>query len=257
MISIRGLDKSYATKTGPFQALRGVDLDIRPGEFVSLVGPSGCGKSTLLHTVAGLTGFDAGEVTVAGSAARAGRPDTGIMLQKPVLLPWRTVLDNVMLPVEVLRLDRAAARERARGLLQTVALGGFESKYPWELSGGMQQRASLVQALVADPPILLMDEPFSAVDEFTRERLHGELVHLHESLGRTTLYVTHNMHEAVFLSDRVVAMKSHPGEIVDVVDIDLPRPRELSLQDHPRTAELVAGVRAVLSRDRASKAGTA
>jgi NitT/TauT family transport system ATP-binding protein len=247
MIRVAGLDKTYETADGPLEALRAIDVDVRPGEFVSLVGPSGCGKSTLLHCIAGLVEFENGGVSVAGSPAKAGRSDIGIMLQSPVLFPWRTVINNVLLPAEVLKLDRAQARVRAGELLKTVGLGGFENKHTWELSGGMRQRASLVQALVADPPVLLMDEPFSAVDEFTRERLNGELVALHETLDRTTVYVTHNMHEAVFLSDRVVAMKAHPGEVIDVIDVDLPRPRKLSMQDSPRTAELVRHVRSVLS----------
>ena len=249
IIRISGLHKTYETNDGPLEALRAIDLDVRAGEFVSLVGPSGCGKSTLLHCIAGLIDFQQGEVTVAGTPARAGRVDIGIMLQSPVLFPWRTVINNVLLPAEVLKLDRAAARVRAGELLETVGLGGFEQKHTWELSGGMRQRASLVQALVADPPVLLMDEPFSAVDEFTRERLNGELATLHETLERTTVYVTHNMHEAVFLSDRIVAMKAQPGEVAEVIDVDLPRPRRLSMQDTPRTAELVSHVRSVLAPD--------
>jgi NitT/TauT family transport system ATP-binding protein len=246
-ITIAGLSKTYETKDGPVHAVRDVDLHVRKGEFVALVGPSGCGKSTILHIVAGLVPYETGEVRIAGSPASAGRSDTGIMLQKPVLFPWRTVMANVLLPVEILGLDRGQARSRARSLLATVGLGGFEDKYPWELSGGMRQRASLVQALVSDPEILFMDEPFSAVDEFTRERLNGEVASLHESLGRTTLYVTHNIHEAVFLSDRVVAMKPRPGEVLDVMDIDLPRPRRLEQLNDDHTAHLVARVRATLA----------
>lgn len=246
-IRIAGLSKTYETKDGPVEAVRDFNLDVRKGEFVALVGPSGCGKSTVLHIVAGLIPFDSGEVRIGGSPASAGRSDTGIMLQKPVLLPWRTVMSNVQLPVEILGLDREQARERARSLLETVGLRDFEDKYPWELSGGMRQRASLVQALVGDPQILFMDEPFSAVDEFTRERLNREVANLHESLGRTSLYVTHNIHEAVFLSDRVVAMKPRPGEILDVIDVDLPRPRRLEQLNDDHTAHLVARVRATLA----------
>jgi NitT/TauT family transport system ATP-binding protein len=246
VIEIGGLSKTYRTKAGPVEALRAVDLQVRECEFVALVGPSGCGKSTLLHIVAGLVEHEVGTVDVAGTPAKAGRKDTGIMLQKPVLFPWRTVLDNVLLPVEILKLDRDKAKVRARELLETVGLGGFEDKYPWELSGGMRQRASLVQALVSDPKLLLMDEPFSAVDEFTRERLNCEVANLHETLGRTTLYVTHNILEAVFLADRVVAMKPRPGEVVEVIDIDLPRPRTLDLLDDERTQAYVAQVRRAL-----------
>jgi NitT/TauT family transport system ATP-binding protein len=248
MISLSGVSKVFKTKEGPFQALQDIDLEIHRGEFIALVGPSGCGKSTLLHTVAGLIEPSEGTAEVAGAPPAAGRSDIGIMLQKPVLLPWRDVLRNVLLPVEVLKLDRKEATERARSLLHAVGLDGFENKHVWELSGGMQQRVSLVQSLVADPPILLMDEPFSAVDEFTREKLYQDLMTLHETLGRTTLYVTHNMFEAVLLSDRVVAMKARPGEIVEVIDIDLPRPRHMSIQDDPHSAELVTKVRAALNR---------
>jgi len=247
MIRVRGVHKVYQTNDGPLEALRGIDFDVAPNEFVSLVGPSGCGKSTLLHCIAGLVPFEVGEVTVAGAPAKAGRTDTGIMLQTPVLFPWRTVMKNVLLPTEVLKLDSKRARVRASELLETVGLAGFEEKHTWELSGGMRQRASLVQALVSDPQVLLMDEPFSAVDEFTRERLNQELARLHETLGRTTVYVTHNMHEAVFLSDRIVAMSAHPGQVVEIIDVDLPRPRRLSMQDAPRMGELVSYVRSILA----------
>ena len=246
-IEIRGLHKSYETQGGPVHALRDVDLEVRKGEFVALVGPSGCGKSTMLHIAAGLIPFDRGTVQVAGAPASAGRSDTGIMLQKAVLFPWRTVMSNVLLPVEILGVENEQARQRATELLETVGLGEFGDKYPWELSGGMRQRASLVQALVSDPEILFMDEPFSAVDEFTRERLNCEVASLHESLGRTTLYVTHNIHEAVFLSDRVVAMKPRPGEVLDIIDIDLPRPRRIEQLNDAHTAHLVARVRETLA----------
>ncbi len=225
-ISIRGLSKAYDTADGgQVQALRNVELDIAPGEFVSFLGPSGCGTSTLLHLVAGLLEPSTGTVQVFGKPAAAGRKDSAIMLQTPVLFPWRTVLENIMLPVEVLKLDRDAARERALELLELTGLSDFKDTNVWELSGGMRQRVSLARALVTDPPLLMMDEPFSALDEFTRERLNIELARLHEELGRTSVYVTHNISEAVYLSDRVVCMRPRPGEIVDIVDIVLPRPR--------------------------------
>ena len=168
------------------------------------------------------------------------------MFQAPVLLPWRTVSDNILLPTEIFGIDHKQAVERARELVELVGLQGFEDKYPWELSGGMQQRAALARLLVPEPEILLMDEPFAALDEFTRERLNVELTSLHESLDRSVLYVTHNIQEAVFLSDRVVVMRSHPGEIIDVVDVDLPRPRRLDLLTDDRTAELVRHIRGLL-----------
>jgi NitT/TauT family transport system ATP-binding protein len=230
------------------EALRGVELDVAQGKFVALVGPSGCGKSTLLHIAAGLVEPDQGTVTVAGTPARAGRPDTAIMLQRPVMLPWRTIIANILLPIEIYGLDRREAMQRAAGLLHVVGLDGCEDKYPWELSGGMSQRASLVQSLVSNPAILLMDEPFSAVDEFTRERLNGELAKLHDELGRTTVFVTHNIFEAVFLADVVVAMRSRPGSIIDLVPIELPRPRTLELlKDNRELSDYAAHIRQILS----------
>lgn len=225
-IRVEGLDKVYATKDGgEVVALRNIDLQVQPGEFVSFLGPSGCGKSTLLHLIAGLHEPSAGSVDVLGTPAAAGRKDMSIMLQTPVLFPWRTVLENVLLPVEILGLDPDHGRRRADELLELAHLTEFADKNVWELSGGMRQRVSLARALVADPPLLLMDEPFSALDEFTRERLNVELARLHEELGRTTLYVTHNIAEAVFLSDRIVCMRPRPGEVIDIVEVTLPRPR--------------------------------
>jgi NitT/TauT family transport system ATP-binding protein len=249
VIEIRGLGKTYSTRRGPVEAVREASFDVRDGEFVALVGPSGCGKSTILKIVAGLVPFERGSVEVSGSPARAGRSDVGIMLQSPVLLPWRTVLKNMLLPIEIFKGDKDAARTRAKELISTVGLEGFEDKYPWELSGGMQQRASLARLLVFEPDTLLLDEPFSALDEFTREKLTLELARLHTSLQRTVLYVTHNISEAVFLSDRVVVMKSHPGEIVDIVEVDLPHPRSLEALEDPRTTALVARIRRLFQQE--------
>jgi NitT/TauT family transport system ATP-binding protein len=246
-IQVEGLHKTYSTRRGAVEAVRDVSFDARPGEFVSLVGPSGCGKSTIMHIVAGLVPFEAGRVLTGGRPPEAGSRSVGIMLQRPVLLPWRTVLDNVLLPADLYHLERRQARERAGELLQLVGLGGFEGNRPWELSGGMQQRASLARTLLPDPAIMLMDEPFAALDEFTRERLNGEFAKLHETFGRTVLYVTHNIPEAVFLSDRIVVLKSRPGEVVEIVDVDLPRPRSLELINEPRTAELAARIRRALA----------
>lgn len=245
-IEVSALGKVYATRGDSVEAVRNANFSVENGEFVSLVGPSGCGKSTILHIVAGLLEASGGTVVVSGSPAKAGRRDVGIMLQRAVLQPWRTVLDNIMLPVEVFKLDRKAGKARAQELIDLVGLEGFEDKYPWELSGGMQQRASLARLLVFEPEILLMDEPFAALDEFTRERLNSELASLHETLGRTVLYVTHNIQEAVFLSDRVVVMKPRPGEILDIVDIPLPRPRRIEMIAEPETAELVSSIRVML-----------
>jgi NitT/TauT family transport system ATP-binding protein len=245
-VSVTDLDKTYDTRDGTVDAVRGATFDVKEGEFVSLVGPSGCGKSTILQICAGLVPPTRGRVEVGGLPARPGRREVGIMFQAPVLLPWRSVCDNVLLPTEIFRIGKVPARERALELLDLVGLKGFEDKHPWELSGGMQQRASLARVLVSDPNILLMDEPFSALDEFTRERLNLELARIHESLGRTVLYVTHNIEEAVFLSDRVVVMKPHPGEILQIVQTGLPRPRKLEVLQEPRTIELVIEIRRML-----------
>jgi NitT/TauT family transport system ATP-binding protein len=245
-ISVVDCDKTYDTRDGKVDAVRKATFDVKGGEFVSLVGPSGCGKSTLLQICAGLVQPTRGKVEVGGVKARPGRREVGIMFQAPVLLPWRTVCDNVLLPTEIFKMEKGPAKERALELLDLVGLAGFEDKHPWERSGGMQQRASLARVLVADPDILLMDEPFSALDEFTRERLNLELARIHESVGRTILYVTHNIEEAVFLSDRVVVMKPHPGEILEIVETGLPRPRKLEVLQEPRTIELVIKIRQML-----------
>jgi NitT/TauT family transport system ATP-binding protein len=248
-ISVKDLSKTYTTRRGPVEAVRRSSFEVRRGEFVALVGPSGCGKSTILKIAAGLIPYNEGTVTVAGEEAKAGRRDVGIMFQSPVLLPWRTVLDNVLLPMEVFGLKGNAAKEQAHSLLQTVGLGGFDDKYPWELSGGMQQRASLARVLVYEPDILLMDEPFSALDEFTREHLNVELAKIHETYERSVLYVTHNIQEAVFLADRVVVMKPHPGEVLDVVETKLPRPRSLDVLLEEKTTKLVTEIRRMLYTD--------
>jgi NitT/TauT family transport system ATP-binding protein len=247
-IDVSDLGKIYQTRNGPVEAVRRANFSVDRGEFVSLVGPSGCGKSTILHIVAGLLECESGTVKVGGSPAQAGRRDVGIMLQRPVLFPWRTVTQNVLLPTQVFKIDRRgeqreALRKRAAELIKLVGLEGFEEKYPWELSGGMQQRASLARLLVFEPEILLMDEPFAALDEFTRERLNSELARLHETLGRTVLYVTHNIQEAVFLSDRVVVMKPRPGEVLEIVDIPLERPRRIEMVAEAETAALVGRIR--------------
>ena len=248
-ISVKDCRKVYETKGGTVEAVRTASFEVKNGEFVSLVGPSGCGKSTLLQIVAGLMPWNAGTVEVAGRKASSGRQDVGIMFQSSVLLPWRSVVENVMLPTEIFRLDGDESKQKAYELLDLVGLKGFEEKHPWELSGGMQQRASLARALVFDPDIMLMDEPFAALDEFTRERLNIELARLHESLGRTILYVTHNIQEAVFLSDKVVVMKPHPGEVLDIIDVNLPRPRLTQVLDEAGTVELVIRIRRMLYVD--------
>jgi len=248
-IVVENVSKTYETRGGSVEAVRESSFDVKDGEFVALVGPSGCGKSTILQICAGLIPSDGGSVVVGGVEAQPGRREVGIMFQAPVLLPWRTVTENVLLPTEVFGIGKKEALKRARELLELVGLQGFEDKYPWELSGGMQQRASLARVLVYDPDILLMDEPFAALDEFTRERLNLELARIHESLGRTVLYVTHNIQEAVFLSDRVVVMKPHPGEVLDIIPTGLPRPRQFEVLEEQRTVDLVIKIRRMLFAD--------
>ena len=222
-IRIRNLSKSF----GDVVALRGIDCTIEKGSFVSIVGPSGCGKSTLLRIVAGLLGYSQGQVLLDGQPIQGTRRDIGVVFQSSILLPWRTILENVMLPAEVLGIDRKQARERAMRLLQMVRLEGFEDKLPRQLSGGMQQRASIARALLHDPKILLMDEPFGALDAMTRERMNIELQRIWAESGKTVILITHSIPEAIFLGDTVFVMTPRPGSIERVIRVDLPRPRTM------------------------------
>src|SRR5579885_502974 len=224
LIHIRELSKVYATRSGePVAALAGVNLTVNAGEFVSIVGPSGCGKTTLLKILAGLLPASGGSATLGGTPITGPRRDIGVVFQTPVLLPWRTVLENTLLPVQVQGLDKSTFSQRARELIHLVGLQGFENKYPSELSGGMQQRNAITRALVYDPSVLLMDEPFGALDALTREQMNEELLRIWQASGKTVVFITHSIPEAVFLSDRVVVMASG-GRIVETVDVDLPRP---------------------------------
>ena len=245
-VTVSGIFKTYETRDRPVEAVRDVSFEVPDGSVVSMVGPSGCGKSTVLKMIAGLESYDRGTITVRGTDPAPGRQDCGIMLQSAVLLPWRTVRDNVMLPVEILGIDKKEAAQRAQDLLELVGLDGFEKKFPWELSGGMQQRVSLARLLVFEPKLLLMDEPFAALDEMTRERLDLELVQLHERIHRTLIYVTHNIAEAVLISDTVIVMTPRPGEIVDIVPIDLPRPRTIESTTTPEGVALIQRIRRAL-----------
>jgi NitT/TauT family transport system ATP-binding protein len=248
VVSLHGVSKEFGR--GQVQALTGIDLDIRPGEFVSLIGPSGCGKSTLLRIVGDLIQPTGGEVVVNGKSAHQARVDRdyGIVFQDAVLFDWRTVEKNIGLPLEIMRWDRRRRSERIRELVELVELKGFEGHHPWQLSGGMQQRVSIARALAFDPPLLLMDEPFGALDEMTRERLNLELLRIWEQSGSTVVFVTHSIAEAVFLSTRVVVMSARPGRIVGVVDVDLAQPRGVETREEPRFAELVRDVRRLLRR---------
>lgn len=243
MISIENFSQTFHTKTGPVHALQDIDLEVATNEFVTLVGRSGCGKSTLLRAISGLVQPTSGTVQVAGEPVTRPRRDVSFMFQRPALLPWRTVVDNVMLPVEILKLDRQTYRERAHGLLELAGLGGFEKKLPHELSGGMQQRVSLCRSLIQRPKVLLMDEPFSALDALTREELSVELQRVVAEESTTIVFVTHSIDEAVLLADRVVVLSPHPGRLRQIVDVAIPRPRTLGQNSH---AEDVGRVSAVL-----------
>ena len=231
MIVLDHVGKTFVTRGGEeVVAMSDVSLDVRQNEFVCLVGPSGCGKSTLLRLVAGLVAPTGGTVSIAGTRVTEPREDTGIVFQAPTLLPWASVLDNVLFPLDMMRRLDSAGRARARDLLALVGLAGFESKYPRELSGGMQQRAGICRALVHDPDILLMDEPFGALDALTREELTIELMRIWQERPKTILFVTHSIPEAVLLADRVVVMSARPGRVAEIIDIALPRPRGFDME---------------------------
>jgi NitT/TauT family transport system ATP-binding protein len=246
VVSLRGLSKVFPR--GRVTALQGIDLDVERGEFVSLIGPSGCGKSTLLRIVGDIVEPSAGEANVNGKSPRRARLDRdyGIVFQSPVLYDWRTVAKNIALPLEMLGWSRARRAERVREMLDLVELTGFEGHHPWQLSGGMQQRVSIARALSFSPALLLMDEPFGALDEMTRERLNMELLRIWAETGSTVVFVTHSISEAVFLSTRVVVMSARPGRITSVVPIDLAQPRTFETREEPRFFELVTQVRELL-----------
>jgi NitT/TauT family transport system ATP-binding protein len=230
LIVVSSLEKTYATRgRAQVQALAGISLEIGAGEFITIVGQSGCGKTTLLKILAGLLQRSAGSVTLRGQPVDEPSRDIGIVFQDPVLLPWRTVFDNVMLPVVVLGLDRKTSADRAMELLGLVGLQGFEDKYPHELSGGMRQRVAIARALVHDPSLLLMDEPFGALDAMTREFMNLELLRIWKQSGKTIVFITHSIPEAAFLADRVVVMSARPGRIKEIVEVGLPRPRDLDM----------------------------
>ena len=247
IVSIHNVSKRFGATgaNGQTHALSQVSLDIAPGEFISLLGPSGCGKSTLLRLVADLIEPSDGQITVKGKTPRQARLDReyGIVFQSPVLYEWRNVLRNVELPLEVMRFPAAERDRRAREMLALVGLKDFEKHYPWQLSGGMQQRVSIARALSFKPAILLMDEPFGALDEMTRERMNTELLNIWSQTDTTVIFVTHSIAEAVFLSSRVVVMTPRPGRIEKVVTIDLPRPRNFETREQPHFFELVTAVR--------------
>ena len=238
-IDAHNLSKVYTSQDGPTRALSDVSFTIADAEFVTIVGHSGCGKSTLLRIVAGLLTPSSGSVTVRGRNVTAPLSDVGMVFQRPVLLKWRTILDNVMLPIEMLHLPRAEGGERALDLLKLAGLIDFRHHYPAQLSGGMQQRAAICRALIHDPSLLLMDEPFGALDLMTREEMNFELLRIWGERRKTTLLVTHSISEAVFLADRVIVMTPRPGMVADIIDVKLPRPRIPETKLDPRFIESV------------------
>ncbi len=248
-IGLRGLAVTYATSRGPLPALGPIDLDIAPGEFVALVGPSGCGKTTLLKVLAGLFEPTAGTVTTS-NGVRLGRGDTGIVFQQPTLLPWRTVLDNVTTPARILGRDPAESGRRALGLLELVGLQAFANHFPHELSGGMQQRVGIARGLMSNPELLLMDEPFSALDALTREQMMVEMQGLWDeaggSGGKSVLMVTHSIPEAAFMADRIVVFSERPARIIHIEEVRLPRPRGIETMADPALVAICDRLRRLL-----------
>jgi NitT/TauT family transport system ATP-binding protein len=256
VVRLDGVDKVFYVGDQPVTtALQGIDLAIAQGEFVSLIGPSGCGKSTLLRLIGDLVKPTSGEITVNNKPADRARRDRdyGMVFQAPVLFEWRTVADNVGLPLEIMGFHPARRATRTRQMLDLVELSEFGQHHPWQLSGGMQQRVAIARALAFEPAILLMDEPFGALDEMTRERMNQEVQRIWHQTGITVVFVTHSIPEAVFLSSRVVVMSARPGRITRVIDIDLPRPRAEETRETDRYFELVTAVREALRGSRATE----
>jgi NitT/TauT family transport system ATP-binding protein len=233
-IDVQHLGKTYRTReNSTVEALDDVCLSVEKGEFLCVVGPSGCGKTTLLKILAGLLDATSGEIRLDGQPLDRARQTVGIVFQNPVLLPWLTILENVLVPARVLKLDLSPARSRAHELLDLVGLRGFAGKYPRELSTGMQQRAAIARALVHEPPLLLMDEPFAALDAMTREQMNLELLRIWEAERKTIFFITHSIPEAIFLGDHTVVMSPRPGRIVEILEPPLPRPRTLDVMGDP------------------------
>jgi NitT/TauT family transport system ATP-binding protein len=242
-IHMSGVSKTYRSRDGDVPSLRPLDFHINDGEFFVVVGPSGCGKSTLLKMISGLLAPSSGEIFVDGKKVTEPHGDVGIVFQNALLLPWRNILGNVMLPIDMKKLPREKFLTRAKSLLKMVGLEGFERKLPWQLSGGMQQRASICRALVHDPKIMLMDEPFGALDAMTREKMNVELSRIQRDTGKTVLLITHSIPEAVFLADRVLVMTERPGSIAAIYDVPLGRERNLDAMANPVFTELVSRIR--------------
>ena len=247
-VAVRNVSKHFESKRGNVHAVEDVSLTIGMGEFVSILGPSGCGKSTMLNMIAGLTAPTQGTIEVLGKPVTGPVHELGIVFQQHLLLPWRTILHNVLLQIEVRRLNWARYKERAEKLLERVGLGGFFDRFPDELSGGMNQRAAIVRALIHDPDLLLMDEPFGALDAMTRDQMALDFHHLSRQEGKTVLFVTHSISEAVFLSNRVVVMSTRPGRVEEIISIELPRERHFEIREEPQFARYMRHVRRLFER---------
>jgi NitT/TauT family transport system ATP-binding protein len=245
VIDIAGLSLTFETSDGPVQALSEIDLAIERGEFVSLIGPSGCGKTTLLRVIADLETATRGMINVNGLTPREARLERayGYVFQAPALYPWRTIAKNIALPLEIMGFSKEERNKRISRNVELVNLTGFEKRFPWQLSGGMQQRASIARALAFDPDLLLMDEPFGALDEIVRDKLNEQLLRLWNKTRKTVVFVTHSIPEAVFLSTRVVVMSPRPGRIYDVIDCGFPRDRTLEIRETPQFLEIANRVR--------------
>jgi NitT/TauT family transport system ATP-binding protein len=256
IVSLKNVNKTFGS-SGKLEtvALKDINLDIQPREFISLIGPSGCGKSTLLRAIGDLIPVSNGAVQVKGKTAQQARlaHDYGMCFQAPVLFEWRSVLNNIELPLEIMRVPKSERATKAREMLNLVELGKFEKHYPWQLSGGMQQRVAIARALALRPELLLMDEPFGALDEITRERMNDELLRIWRDTGTSIVFVTHSIPEAVFLSTRVVIMSARPGRITRIIDVDLPQPRTEDTRELPRYYALLTEVREALRASEAQR----
>ncbi|WP_439572092.1 ABC transporter ATP-binding protein [Phreatobacter sp.] len=243
-LTVENVGLVYETSRGPLTALEGLDFRVGDGEFVSVLGPSGCGKSTLLKLASGLILPTAGSLTLDGERITGPRPDAGIVFQQPTLLPWRRVIDNVLVPIRAMGRNVRDYRDKAQALIELVGLAGFENHYPHELSGGMQQRVGIARGLVHDPAMLLMDEPFAALDAMTRETMMDEIQRIWARTRKSVLFITHSIPEAVYLSDRVLVMSPRPGRVIEEVAVDLPRPRTMATLDDRRFVALASHLRA-------------
>jgi NitT/TauT family transport system ATP-binding protein len=247
-ISAVHVGKTYTTRTGPVHAVQGASFSAKEGQFISLLGPSGCGKSTLLMMLAGLESASSGRLVLAGEPVLGPRRDTGVIFQDATLLPWKSVLDNVLFPIEILKLERSDYMDRGKELLERVGLGGFEEKRPHELSGGMRQRVAICRALVHDPKVLLMDEPFSALDAITRDQMNVVLSELLERYRKTVIFVTHSIREAVYLSDRVLVMGGRPSSMLLDLEIPFLRPRPFEIEESQEFGEYCKTLRRTIER---------